>query len=174
MSRLNNFVQDFFSVSGSGKVLRAVVRSVMEELDKIQRIVEQMDGIRLYSSSLLIVYDAATVEAEETVSTSLSTSPPPPSSSSSSSSSAAKVKVKIIDFANSALPGDEVGHYNIYIKSTQYLHNIYRISKVSTQYQHFLHNIYVISTQVEHPGPDKGFLLGLHSLASILELLASL
>ena len=28
-------------------------------------IVEQMEGIRLYSSSLLIVYDAATVEAED-------------------------------------------------------------------------------------------------------------
>ena len=117
---LTSLLQDFFSISASGKILRHIIKCVIEELEKIKEILEQMDGYRLYSSSLLIIYD--TIAETNTVH---------PEGHLNPQISVPKVKVKIIDFANSALPGDKVAH----------------------------------------PGPDSGFLLGLHSLIKMLELL---
>ena len=111
---LTSLLQDFFSISGSGQILRHIIKCVIKELHGIKEILERLDGFRLYSSSLLIIYD--------TIGDTDSDDPP---------SSSHQVKVKIIDFANSALPGD----------------------------------------QVAHPGPDTGFLLGVHSLINMLELL---
>lgn len=119
---LTSLLQDFFSISGTGRILRHIIQCVIKELHGIKEILESLDGFRLYSSSLLIIYDTIGETSTEDNNPDESLSPP---------TSVPKVKVKIIDFANSALPGD----------------------------------------QVAHPGPDTGFLLGVHSLINMLELL---
>ena len=115
---LTSLLQDFFSISGTGKILRHIIKCVIKELKIIKDILENVDGFRLYSSSLLIIYE--TFGETNNPDDPLNLPTPVP-----------QVKVKIIDFANSALPGDHV----------------------------------------LHPGPDTGFLLGLHSLINMLELL---
>lgn len=119
---LTSLLQDFFSISGTGKILRHIIKCVIKELKIIKEILENVDGFRLYSSSLLIIYETfgETNTGDNNPDDPLNLPTPVP-----------QVKVKIIDFANSALPGDHV----------------------------------------VHPGPDTGFLLGLHSLINMLELL---
>ena len=119
---LTSLLQDFFSISGTGRILCHIIKCVIKELKIIKDILENLDGFRLYSSSLLIIYEAfgETNTGDNNPDDPLNLPTPVP-----------QVKVKIIDFANSALPGD----------------------------------------QVAHPGPDTGFLLGLHSLINMLELL---
>ena len=70
------------------------------------------DGFRFYSSSLLIIYDAASLlSSDENLQKSC-------------------VKVKIIDFANSALPADKVDHPGPdqgFLLGVQSLHNILEV-----------------------------------------------
>ena len=54
---LTSLLQDFFSISGTGKILHYIIKCVIKELNKIKEILEHLDGFRLYSSSVLIIYD---------------------------------------------------------------------------------------------------------------------
>merc|ERR1712107_750917 len=92
---LISLIQSFFSISCGDtldRVSHCIIKCVIEELEKMKEILSVLDGYRFYSSSLLIIY--------ETI-------------SSTSSDCHNKVKVKIIDFANAALPGDAVSHQGV-------------------------------------------------------------
>ena len=98
---LTSLLQDFFSISGTGKILHYIIKCVIKELNRIKEILEHLDGFRLYSSSVLIIYD--TIVDTDTEEDNLHELLCP-------FASVPKVRVKIIDFANSALPGDPVPH----------------------------------------------------------------
>lgn len=98
---LTSLLQDFFSISGTGKILHYIIKCVIKELNRIKEILEHLDGFRLYSSSVLIIYDTI-VDTD--------TEDDNPHELLCPLTSVPKVRVKIIDFANSALPGDQVPH----------------------------------------------------------------
>ena len=89
---LTQLVREFFSVSGGLRL--DVLDYVISQLADIKKVLTKLDGFRFYSSSLLIIYDGLKVNSRSFLKTQSEPTKP------------FKVKVRIIDFANAAVPGD--------------------------------------------------------------------
>lgn len=116
-----NLVKHFFS---RREVLRRdVIQCVLDEILYITHVLSNLDQMRLYSSSLLIIYEGlekekgGSVESESLYSLDRDDDDKP------------VVKVKIIDFANAALPEDDQVHHGPDQGFLLGLHNLQHILK---------------------------------------------
>jgi len=93
--QLSNLLTKFFTSGGA--LQKDVIQCVLDEIKSMKKVLITLDHLRLYASSLLIVYEGLDITDHD-------------NDHIEHDKNQTSVKVKIIDFANAALPEDDVVH----------------------------------------------------------------